>query len=89
MDSELDYRTARRRVRELRAFYIHLLVFALVMAMLVAINIATSPVWWVQWALLGWGIGLGAHATAVFGVGRWLGPEWEERKTRELMAKKK
>ena len=36
--------------------------------------------------MIGWGIGLGAHALGVFGFGGgpW-GREWEERKTREFM----
>jgi hypothetical protein len=46
-------------------------------------------VWWFYWALIGWGIGLGVHALAVFGFsggGPW-GREWEERKMREMMDK--
>ena len=87
-DQQQDYRAARRRVRLLRSFYIHLIVFCGVMTLLLVINLATSPVWWVQWPFIGWGIGLTAHAISVFGLGGWLGPEWEERKIRELMAKK-
>jgi hypothetical protein len=56
--------------------------------MLLVVNVATPGVWWVQWVFLGWGIGVLAHALVVYGLGGWLGPEWEERKIRELMAKK-
>jgi len=83
-----DYRRAKRRVRLLRSFYIHLMLYASVMILLLIINLATSPVWWVQWPFLGWGIGLAAHALAVFGFVGWLGPEWEERKIKELMERK-
>ena len=85
---DLEYRTARRRVRLLRSFYIHALVFSAVMVLLLIINLAVTRVWWVQWPFLGWGIGLSAHALVVFGLGGWLGPDWEERKIKELMAKK-
>ena len=46
-------------------------------------------VWWFYWPLIGWGLGLGAHALGVFGFGGggpW-GRDWEERKTREMMDK--
>ncbi len=66
----------------------HLLIFAAVMALLLAINIATPGPWWIQWVFLGWGIGVAAHAASVFGIGGWLGSGWEERKIKELMDKK-
>lgn len=88
MDDDLEYRRAKRQVHLLRSFYIHLSVFIPVMVLLLAINIATGRGWWVQWPLMGWGIGVGAHALVVFGVSGWLGPDWEERKIKELMAKK-
>jgi hypothetical protein len=31
------------------------------------------------------GIGLVAHTAAVFGVGRWLGKDWEERKISKIL----
>jgi hypothetical protein len=88
MDSSEEYLRAKRRVRSLRGVYIHAVVFALVMTMLFAINAGTRGVWWVQWPFLGWGIGLSAHAVSVFGLAGWLGPEWEAKKIKELMAKK-
>jgi hypothetical protein len=89
MDDDLEYRQARSRVRTIKGFYVHVLVFVLVMALLLVINVATSRAWWVQWPFLGWGIGLVAHAAAVFGLAGWLGSEWEEQKIKDLMAKKK
>lgn len=41
------------------------------------------------WPLLGWGIGIIAHALSVFGGSRFLGKDWEEKKTREFMDKKR
>jgi 2TM domain len=48
-------------------FYIHLGVYLLVNAGLIAINLNRTPDhWWFQWPLLGWGIGVLAHGLAVF-----------------------
>jgi hypothetical protein len=82
------YDRARRRVRELRAFYLHATVFVAVNVLLHVINFIAAPgAYWAFWPLLGWGIGLLAHAAATY---RWMpfaGKEWEERKIRELMDK--
>lgn len=49
-----------------RGFYIHLAAYVLVNALLVGINLATTPDrWWFYWPLAGWGVGILAHA-AVF-----------------------
>ena len=90
-ESSLAYeqalRRARRRVRELRGFYRHLAVFAIVMPLLVVIDLLTSPHrTWFQWPLLGWGSGVLVHGLAVHSEGRWLGKDWEERKIAEMMA---
>jgi hypothetical protein len=86
MRDDERYRRAKARVEQLRDFYIHAAVYVVVNLFLIAINLIVSPgVLWFYWALLGWGIGLAAHAITVFGVtGRWS-RDWEERKIRELM----
>jgi hypothetical protein len=35
-------------------------------AILIAINALSPGVWWAQWPLIGWGIGLVGHGLAVF-----------------------
>ena len=88
MNTEDKYQKAKRRVEEIRGFYIHLVVYVLVNALLFLIDITTSPDdLWFFWVLLGWGIGLAAHAVHVFGIGSWLGPEWEEKKINETLDK--
>ena len=80
------YEQARQRVRDLRGFYFHIAIYVVVIAGIAVINWMTSPsYWWVVWPMIGWGIGLGAHGISVFFEGSLFGPEWEERKTRELM----
>lgn len=82
------YERARRRVREIRAFYIHVAVFVPVNALLHVINfVATPGLYWAFWPLLGWGIGLLAHGLVMYRWTPFLGKDWEERKIRELMDK--
>ena len=62
-------RTAERRVTAKAGFRTHALVYVLVNAGLVGINLMTSPrELWFQYPLFGWGIGLLAHGVAVYGV---------------------
>lgn len=75
---------AQRRVAALKGFYVHLFAFVSVIAALLLLNIATGDDWWVQWVVLGWGLGVVAHATAIF----WQTPsfiaQWEKRKLRQF-----
>jgi hypothetical protein len=79
---------AKRRVAALKGFYIHLIVFMAVNLGLTVLNIATGDDWWVQWVWLGWGIGVLAHAIAVFGRGSKSVKNWENRKIRQFLDKK-
>lgn len=78
-------REARKRVKALRDFYMHLATFVIVNAFLIVLNLVTSPGdFWAIWPLLGWGIGLASHGLSVMELG--IGSkEWEERKVREYM----
>ncbi|KMQ66592.1 histidine kinase [Chryseobacterium angstadtii] len=76
------YRKAAKRVKELKGFYGNLTSYCLVIPFLAVLNLITSPDHiWFYWPMLGWGIGIVAHAFSVFGIGK----EWEEKKIRELM----
>ncbi|MDX2155277.1 MAG: 2TM domain-containing protein [Hyphomicrobiaceae bacterium] len=74
---------AMQRVRALTGLYIHAVVFAVVMTVLFAFNL-TDPEWWVHWPLFGWGVGLAAHAWAVYGRGAEMLQRWQLRKVYEL-----
>ena len=68
MDQEQQrYDRAHARVQALKGFYIHASAYVLVNIALFAINVLVGGGWWFYWPLLGWGIGLGVHALAVFG----------------------
>ena len=76
------YQRAKDRVDEIKGFYVHLVVYLLVIPFLAYINYMTY--WDFQWfwfPVLGWGAGLAAHGLSVFGLGK----KWEERKIRQLM----
>jgi hypothetical protein len=89
MDDPDAYARAKKRVRQIRGFYIHATVYALVNAFLIALNVLTSTAGlWSVWPLLGWGIGLAAHGVATFGFGGLWGADWEQRKIKELMEKR-
>lgn len=76
---------AIRRVAALKGFYIHLALYLAVNAGLLLVDALTGPRWWVQWIFLGWGIGVAAHALAVFGHASKVVADWEDRKIKQLM----
>jgi hypothetical protein len=78
---------AKRHVEAVTGFYIHLLIFTLVIASLFVVDVTTGPEWWVQWPFLGWGIGILAHASAVFGRVPNLITTWQLRKIRDVKSK--
>jgi hypothetical protein len=80
---------AVRRVAAIRGFYTHLAVYVAVNIGLLIVNALTGPDWWVQWVVFGWGIGIVAHALAVFGRASRFVREWEERKIKQLMAEQR
>ena len=86
MDEQARYDRAKKRVEEIKEFYQHLVTYLLVNAFLAVVNLLTFPGHlWFFWPLIGWGLGITIHAATVFGPGRFWGPEWEERKIKELM----
>jgi len=81
------YERAQKRVKEIKDFYTHVVVYIAVIGFLAIINLMTSSFPWVVFPAGGWGIGLVIHGFTTFFIeGPW-GAAWEERKIRELMAK--
>lgn len=78
-----EYQKARDRVQEIKGFYAHAVMYLLANVGLVVLNLATlkknDSVIWFIWPLIGWGIALAVHAISVFGIGRFLGKDWEQR----------
>ena len=78
-----EYKKAYREIvkeEEKRWFLAHLIVYGLVNAMFIAINLIYSPERiWFFYPLIGWGIGISMHY--LFGV-RWLEKELKEREAK-------
>lgn len=88
MDEQTRYIKAKRRVEAIKGFYLHLLIFIVVNAGLIFLNLYTSPDnLWFFWPLFGWGIGLFFNAIGVFGSSLMFGKKWEEKKIRQFMEK--
>jgi hypothetical protein len=77
---------AHHRAEELSTFYSHLTLFGGVIALLAVFDALSGGGWWFYWPMLGWSIGIAAHALTMWGHRLW-GPEWEERKTADLLAR--
>jgi len=85
MTDDPRYVEAKKRVEEVKGFYIHLTVYVIVNVGLFIINAVQGDGWWFYWATIGWGIGVLSHAAALFfGSGRWIAG-WEERKIDQYM----
>ena len=88
MNEDKRYERAKKRVEEIKGFYTHLVVYVIVNIGIFFLNVITSPnELWFYWPLFGWGIGIIAHWISVFGLGGFLGKDWEERKTKQIMEK--
>ena len=77
---------ARRRLAALKGFYIHFLVFILVMAVLIAINVLAGGPWWSLIVLAIWGIAMLAHWLVLRGGSSNALGNWEKRKLKQFMA---
>lgn len=84
---------AKHRVKKLKGFYIHLLIFITINVIVILINIQNlapgeSYFQFRNFLTLGlWGMGIIAHALSVYLPNFILGSNWEERKIKEFMGK--
>jgi hypothetical protein len=76
---------ARKHVRELRDFYVHLSIYGAVMILLLIIDLLTGDGFWFYWPLLGWGIGVAVHGASVLTEDVKFDKRWEDRKVRERL----
>ncbi|MFI2744131.1 2TM domain-containing protein [Zhouia sp. PK063] len=92
--SEEDrYARAKHRVRRIRSFYRHLMVYIAVNLFILLYGYFTSdsnlPAYFSDrnnyYTILFWGIGLGIHAISVFGMDRLFSKDWEDRKIRNFV----
>lgn len=87
------YQIAAKRVKRIKGFYTHALIYTLVNLVFVYINIQNleegeSYFQWQNFITLSfWGIGLLSHAGSVFLPSLIFGKNWESKKIKELMDK--
>lgn len=89
-ENDIRYLEAQKRVKKLKGFYIHAIVYVLVNLFLIARNIQQGHSFYdidVYWTAIFWGIGLLGHSSSIFLPGLFLGKDWEQNKIRELMEK--
>lgn len=91
-DDDIKYSEARKTVKKIKGLYVHAVVYVLVNLFIIARNTQQGqPLTDMDnyWTAILWGVGLLAHAISVYVPNIFLGKDWEERKTRELMDKYK
>lgn len=82
ISEEERYTRAVLKMKKLKGFYSHLLVYCTIIPFLIFINVTNDPSFnWFWFPVLGWGIGLSLHGLVVFGKTS----KWEERKIQEYM----
>jgi len=87
---------AKKRVEELKGFYIHFMVYVLVNIMISTVIVVSQisdgtgfleAIWnfGVISTWIFWGIGIFFHAVKVFGLNPFFGKGWEERQIQKYM----
>jgi hypothetical protein len=90
---QLRYEEAVKKVKKLKGFYMHAIVYVVVNITIVIANVQYNEPGesFFQFknffTAFFWGIGLFAHAMGTFIPYFSLGKDWEERKIKELMEK--
>jgi hypothetical protein len=92
---EQKYLRAKKKVKSIKGFYVHLMVYILVNGFILLSEALSEGGWRIFWewqsysTMIFWGIGLAFHAFGVFGMDFILGKSWEDRKINEFMNKDK
>lgn len=95
-NKEEKYLRARRRVKELKGFYVHLAIYLVINSFITVNKVirniyegeSMSEALWdfgtfAVWIF--WGIGLAIHGLNVVGLPFLFGKDWEERKIQEFI----
>lgn len=90
------YELAYKRVKRIKGFYVHLLIYFLVNSFIILSrynedSIGDANFWeWQNWnTVFFWGIGVLAHGLSVFGGNLFFGTNWEQNKIQKIMEKEK
>ena len=92
---EIKYQETLKRVKKIKGFYIHLIVYIFVNILIFFLNVKylDQGESYFQFknfqSAFFWGIGLLAHGMSTFVPYLILGKNWEERKIKEFMEKER
>jgi hypothetical protein len=92
---EIKYQETLKRVKKIKGFYIHLIVYIFVNILIFYLNVKDLDQGesYFQFknfqSAFFWGIGLLAHGMSTFVPYLILGKNWEERKIKEFMEKER
>lgn len=92
---QIKYENALKRVKKIKGFYSHLLVYIIINILIIISNVQnldqgeTIFQFKIFFTAFAWGIGLVAHGLSVFGASIFFGSNWEQKKINELMEKEK
>ena len=92
---EQKYIRAQKKVKAIKGFYVHLMVYLAVNAFIILARIFSGDGVIVvveiesYSTLFFWGIGIAFHAFSVFGMDLIFGTEWENRKIKKMMDRDK
>ncbi len=88
--SEKKYKQAKKKVENIKAFYIHFAIYLCMLPVFICLNfISETGFPWAIFPIFGWGFGVSAHASEAFEYNPLFGKAWEERKIKQLMEKEK
>jgi len=86
MENQDAYKDAKKRVEDKIDFYRHVIIYVGVNILLIIINLVTSSEYlWFKWPLIGWGIGILAHAFNVYAFP--FGSSFKERMIKKEIEK--
>ena len=91
LEEQMRYDRAKKKVRSIKGFYMHLLAYILVNLFIIVsrwMNLKPEEDYFnfsIFSTAFFWGFGLLFHAMGVFGTSIFLGSNWEERKIKEMM----
>lgn len=84
-----EEKKALEEVRDIKGFYQHLIIFAVIGGIPVVAGLIINPEsFWIILPLIGWGIGVLIHGLNVFESVNIFGPKWEKRKVEKRLGRK-
>lgn len=86
--SEKRYKLAKKRVEDIKVFYVHLAIYLVGVGVFIYLNYLSKTGFpWALFPIGGWGLGVVNHGAETFNFNPFFGKKWEERKIRKFMEK--